>query len=40
VESTQPLIEFYQKRGLIINIDAEGTPEQVYKRTRLLALGH
>jgi adenylate kinase len=34
-----PLIEFYRKRGLLITINAEGTPEEVYRRTRLLALG-
>ena len=38
-QSTQPLIEFYQKRGLLINIEADGSPEEIYKRTRLLALG-
>ena len=38
-ENTRPLIEFYQKRGLLITIDAEGSPEDIYKRTRLLALG-
>jgi len=39
-DSTRPLINFYQQRGLLINIDADGTPEEIYKRTRLLALGH
>ena len=39
LENTRPLIEFYQKRGLLITIDAEGSPEEIYKRTRLLALG-
>jgi len=38
-QSTRPLIEFYQKRGLLITIDAEGSPEEIYKRTRLLVLG-
>jgi adenylate kinase len=38
-QSTRPLIEFYQKRGLLITIDAEGSPEEIYKRTRLLAMG-
>ena len=37
--STKPLIDFYQKRGLLINISAEGSPEEIYQRTRLLALG-
>ena len=39
-QSTRPLIDFYQKLGLLVTINAEGTPEEVYKRTRLLALGH
>jgi adenylate kinase family enzyme len=39
-ESTKPLIEFYQRRGLLLNINADGSPEEIYKRTRLLALGH
>jgi adenylate kinase len=38
-QSTRPLIEFYQKRGLLITIDANGSPEEIYRRTRLLALG-
>lgn len=38
-DSTRPLIEFYRKRGLLINVDADGSPEEIYKRTRLLALG-
>ena len=37
--STRPLIDFYQKRGLLVNIAAEGSPEEIYHRTRLLALG-
>lgn len=37
--STHPLIDFYQKRGLLVTISAEGSPEEVYQRTRLLALG-
>jgi adenylate kinase len=39
-DSTRPLIEFYQQRRLLINIAAEGSPEEVYRRTRLLALGN
>ncbi len=39
-QSTRPLIKFYQKRGLLINIDADGPPEEIYKRTRWLALGY
>jgi adenylate kinase len=37
--STKPLIDFYQKRGLLFNISAEGSPEEIFQRTRLLALG-
>jgi adenylate kinase len=37
--STRPLISFYQQRGLLISISAEGSPEEIYQRTRLLALG-
>ena len=37
--STRPLIDFYQKRGLLVSISAEGSPEEIYQRTRLLALG-
>jgi adenylate kinase len=33
--STEPLIDFYRQRGLLVNISAEGTPEEIYKRTRL-----
>jgi adenylate kinase len=31
--STKPLINFYRKRGLLLDIDAEGGPEEVYQRT-------
>jgi adenylate kinase len=37
--STHPLIEFYERRGLLITVSAEGSPEEIYQRTRLLALG-
>ena len=37
--STRPLINFYQSRGLLMSISAEGSPEEIYHRTRLLALG-
>ena len=37
-KSTRPLIDFYQKRGLLVSIKAEGSPEEIYQRTRLLAL--
>ena len=32
------LVDFYQQRGLLVNINASGTPEEIYQRTRLLAL--
>jgi adenylate kinase len=38
-KSTRPLIEFYAQRGLLISVSAEGSPEEIYQRTRLLALG-
>ena len=37
--STRPLISFYEQRGLLISVSAEGSPEEIYQRTRLLALG-
>ena len=37
--STRPLINFYQERGLLISISSEGSPEEIYHRTRLLSLG-
>jgi len=37
--STRPLTDFYQERGLLIAIPAEGTPEEIYQRTRQLVLG-
>jgi adenylate kinase len=32
-KSTKPLIDFYQKRGVLVTIEAEGTPEEIYERT-------
>lgn len=37
-ESTRPLTDFYEKRGLLVTIPAEGSPEEIYQRTRLIAL--
>ncbi|HTQ30987.1 MAG TPA: nucleoside monophosphate kinase [Opitutaceae bacterium] len=37
-ESTQPLIDFYRRRGLLISIEAKGAPEEIYERTRQLVL--
>jgi len=31
--STKPLTDFYRKRGLLVTIEAEGSPEQIYQRT-------
>ncbi len=31
-ESTEPLIDYYKKRGKLITIDAEGTIDEVYER--------
>jgi len=32
-KSTKPLIDFYRKRDLLVTIEAEGTPEEIYQRT-------
>lgn len=32
-KSTKPLTDFYQKLGLLVTIEAEGTPEEIYQRT-------
>jgi adenylate kinase len=37
-KSTAPLIDFYRKRGLLVQVEAKGTPEEIYKKT-LSALG-
>ena len=31
--STAPLIEFYRKAGLLLQVSAAGTPEEIYERT-------
>jgi adenylate kinase len=31
--STKPLIDFYRQRDLLVTIEAEGTPEEIYERT-------
>jgi adenylate kinase len=36
-KNSQPLIEFYQQRGQLVTISADGTPEEIYQRTRLAA---
>lgn len=35
-QSTRPLIHFYQQRGLLVLIQAAGTPEETYHRTLML----
>ena len=35
--STKPLIDFYRQRGLLMTIEAEGSPAEIYERT-LVAL--
>jgi adenylate kinase family enzyme len=37
-KNTRPLIDFYKKRGLLVTINANGSAEEVYQRTRALAL--
>jgi len=32
-KSTKPLIDYYSRRGLLLTIVAEGSPEEIYKRT-------
>jgi adenylate kinase family enzyme len=32
-KSTRPLIEFYEKRGLLVSIAAESTPQETLRRT-------
>lgn len=31
--STKPLVNFYQRRKLLVTISAEGSPEEIYERT-------
>jgi adenylate kinase len=32
-QSTSPLTDFYRRKGLLISIPAEGTPEEIFNRT-------
>lgn len=32
-KSTKPLIDYYQSRGVLVTIEAEGSPEEIYERT-------
>lgn len=36
--NANPLVEFYRRRRLLVNISAEGSPEEVFQRTRESAL--
>jgi adenylate kinase len=31
-KSTAPLIDYYDRRGLLVSVQAEGTPEEIYAR--------
>jgi len=33
-KSTAPLADYYRKRGLLVSIPADGSPEEIYQRTR------
>ena len=35
-KSTRPLTDFYKKRGLLVTIKAEGSPEEIYQRTQMV----
>ena len=37
---TRPLFGFYGKRGLLVTVSGLGSPEEIYQRTRCLALAH
>jgi adenylate kinase len=32
-QSTAPLTDFYRSKGLLVSISADGTPEEIYRRT-------
>jgi adenylate kinase len=32
-KSTRPLIDYYEQRGLLVTVEAEGTPNEIYGRT-------
>lgn len=34
-KSTAPLSEFYRRKGLLVSVSAEGTPEEIFARTML-----
>jgi adenylate kinase len=39
-KSTAPLADYYRQRGLLISIPAEGSPEDIYKRTVVALASH
>jgi len=38
-KSTQPLIKFYQERGLLVPVMAGGTPEETFQSTMVALNG-
>ena len=38
--STAPLIDFYQKLGLLLQVDASGTPDEICAKTLAGLNGH
>lgn len=39
-KSTTPLIDYYDRRHLLVHVDAHGTPEAVYRRSRTALHAH
>lgn len=39
-EETLPLIEYYQKKGVLKYLDAEGDPNSVYEKLKRILFGH
>jgi adenylate kinase family enzyme len=38
-EANRPLVEWYGAKGLLVNIPAYGTPEEIFQRTWTCAKG-
>jgi adenylate kinase len=38
--STAPLLEYYERRGRLIHLDASGSPEEIYERTLVALAAH
>jgi adenylate kinase len=36
VRQTAPLVDYYRQRGLLHLVDGEGTPQEVFERTRAI----